>query len=86
MPRLKKQNSLPESPATLQPSSRPGGMLPEPHLTAALGALQQGFDELNREAMASWFQARANPDAWKAYRRGAEALQLRVSAILTRGE
>jgi len=52
----------------------------------ALGALELAFQQLNAEAMASWFAARANPEAWKAYRRGAEALKLRASAILTRGE
>jgi len=36
--------------------------------------------------MASWFQARANPDAWKAYRKGMEALTNRFQALLTGGK
>jgi plasmid stabilization system protein ParE len=48
-------------------------------------ALDQALADLDREAMASWFAARANPEAWKSYRKGAEAMKLRAAALLTGG-
>jgi hypothetical protein len=51
-----------------------------------LELLEQAERQLNEDAMKSWFQARANPDAWKAYRRGMEALRMRFKALLTGGQ
>lgn len=60
-------------------------MLPEPYRTEAVRLLEVAEGQLNESAMKSWFQARANPDAFKSYRKGMEALRLRYIALLTGG-
>lgn len=60
--------------------------MPPPAIQQFRAALDQAEQQLNAEAMQSWFGARANPDAWKSYRKGVEAMKLRAWVILTGGK
>jgi hypothetical protein len=55
-------------------------------LTEVLAVLAKAEQQLNDDALKGWFQARANPDAFKSYRKGVEAMRLRAVALLTGGQ
>jgi hypothetical protein len=55
-------------------------------LQEVLAVLVKAEQQLNEDAMKGWFQARANPEGFKAYRRGVEAMRLRAVALLTGGQ
>ena len=49
-----------------------------------LAVLAKAVEQLDDELRGSWYTARANPDAFKAHRKGVEDLRLRFTALLTR--
>lgn len=49
-----------------------------------LAVLDEAERQLNTELMNGWFAARANPEGFRARRKGVEDYKLRVKALLTR--
>ena len=58
--------------------------LPEPARSLVLAVLEAAVEQLDQDLRKSWFSSRANPEAFKAHRKGVEDLRLRFTALLTR--